>query len=66
MANNLLSYGGNLDILHRSLTDEPVDLVYQDPPSRMTRPPGILGRPHHSLSPRNSMGDTSYERVPTE
>lgn len=27
-----LSYGDNLDILRRNLTDESVDLVYLDPP----------------------------------
>jgi site-specific DNA-methyltransferase (adenine-specific) len=32
MADNLLYYGDNLDILRRYVKDESVDLVYLDPP----------------------------------
>ncbi len=32
VANNLLYYGDNLDILRRYVKDESVDLVYLDPP----------------------------------
>ena len=32
MADNLLYYGDNLDVLRRYVKDETVDLVYLDPP----------------------------------
>ena len=32
MANNLLDYGDNLEVLRRHIKDESVDLVYLDPP----------------------------------
>jgi site-specific DNA-methyltransferase (adenine-specific) len=42
MADNLLSYGDNLDILRRSLKDETVDLVYLDPPFKSNRDYNVL------------------------
>jgi len=36
MADNLLYYGDNLDILRRYVKDECIDLVYLDPRSRAT------------------------------
>ena len=32
MADNVLYYGDNLDILRRYVKDETVDLIYLDPP----------------------------------
>ena len=32
MNTNVLYYGDNLDILHRYIEDESVDLIYLDPP----------------------------------
>ncbi len=32
MADNLLYYGDNLDILRRHIKDETIDLIYLDPP----------------------------------
>lgn len=32
MHENLLYYGDNLDVLHRYIPDESIDLVYLDPP----------------------------------
>jgi DNA modification methylase len=42
MATNRLYYGDNLDVLHRYVRDESVDLVYLDPPFNSARDYNIL------------------------
>jgi adenine specific DNA methylase Mod len=42
MADNLLYYGDNLDILRRYLKDETVDLVYLDPPFKSNQDYNVL------------------------
>jgi hypothetical protein len=37
MAENVLYYGDNLEILRRYIKDDSVDLVYLAPPSKVTR-----------------------------
>ena len=44
MAPNTLYYGDNLDILHRYVQDESVDLVYLDPPFNSNQTFNILFR----------------------
>jgi site-specific DNA-methyltransferase (adenine-specific) len=39
---NTLYYGDNLDILHRYLKDETVDLVYLDPPFKSNQDYNVL------------------------
>jgi hypothetical protein len=43
MADNLLYYGDNLDVLRRYVTDESVDLVYLDPPFNSGSSPNRVG-----------------------
>lgn len=42
MAENLLFYGDNLDVLRRHIADESVDLVYLDPPFKSERDYNVL------------------------
>lgn len=42
MAENVLYYGDNLEILRRYIEDESVDLVYLDPPFKSDRDYNIL------------------------
>ncbi len=42
MADNLLCYGDNLDILRRYIKDETVDLVYLDPPFKSNHDYNVL------------------------
>jgi site-specific DNA-methyltransferase (adenine-specific) len=42
MANNVLYYGDNLEILRRYIKDESVDLVYLDPPFKSDQDYNIL------------------------
>ncbi len=42
MAENLLYYGDNLDILRRYVKDETVDLVYLDPPFKSNQDYNVL------------------------
>jgi hypothetical protein len=42
MADNLLYYGDNLDILQRYVKDETVDLVYLDPPFKSNQDYNVL------------------------
>jgi site-specific DNA-methyltransferase (adenine-specific) len=42
MAENVLYYGGNLEILRRYIKDESVDLVYLDPPFKSDQDYNIL------------------------
>ena len=46
MADNVLYYGDNLDVLKRHIKDETVDLVYLDPPFNSNQ----LGRRCRALS----------------
>jgi DNA modification methylase len=51
MAENILYYGDNLEILRRYIEDESVDLVHLDPPFKSNQDYNILfaGRGLHSL-----------------
>ena len=42
MAENTLYYGDNLDILHRYIKDETVDLIYLDPPFKSNQDYNVL------------------------
>jgi site-specific DNA-methyltransferase (adenine-specific) len=42
MAENKLFYGDNLDVLHRYVRDESVDLMHLDPPFRSYQDYNIL------------------------
>lgn len=42
MADNMLYYGDNLDVLRRHVADESVDLVYLDPPFQSSRDYNVL------------------------
>jgi adenine specific DNA methylase Mod len=42
MADNLLSYGDNLDVLQRHIKDESVDLIYLDPPFKSNQDYNVL------------------------
>lgn len=42
MADSLLYYGENLDVLRRHVKDESVDLVYLDPPFNSARNCNVL------------------------
>jgi len=42
MAENVLYYGDNLEILRRYIEDESVDLVYLDPPFKSNQDYNIL------------------------
>jgi len=42
MADNILYYGDNLEILRRYIKDESVDLVYLDPPFKSDQDYNIL------------------------
>ena len=42
MAENILYYGDNLEILRRYIEDESVDLVYLDPPFKSNQDYNIL------------------------
>jgi DNA modification methylase len=42
MADNLLYYGDNLDILQRYIKDETIDLVYLDPPFKSNQDYNVL------------------------
>lgn len=42
MADNVLYYGDNLDILRRYVDDESVDLVYLDPPFKSQQDYNVL------------------------
>jgi 16S rRNA G966 N2-methylase RsmD len=42
MADNLLYYGDNIDILHRYVNDETVALVYLDPPFKSNQDYNVL------------------------
>ena len=42
MADNLLFYGDNLDVLRRHIDDESVDLVYLDPPFKSDQSYNVL------------------------
>jgi DNA modification methylase len=42
MAENVLYYGDNLDILHRYIEDETVDLIYLDPPFKSEQDYNVL------------------------
>jgi DNA modification methylase len=44
---NILYYGDNLDILHRYVADESVDLVYLDPPFNSNATYNVLFAEHH-------------------
>lgn len=46
MADNLLYYGDNLDILRRYVKDESVDLVYLDPPFNSNQDYNVLFKEH--------------------
>jgi 16S rRNA G966 N2-methylase RsmD len=39
---NLLYYGDNLDVLHRHVKDDTVDLVYLDPPFKSNQDYNVL------------------------
>jgi hypothetical protein len=49
MADNLLYYGDNLDILQRYVKDETVDLVYLDPPFKSNQDYNVLFGPNLTL-----------------
>ncbi len=42
MADNLLFYGDNLDILRRYIKDETIDLIYLDPPFKNNQDYNVL------------------------
>ena len=42
MAENVLYYGDNLDILHRYIKDETIDLIYLDPPFKSNQDYNVL------------------------
>ena len=42
MAENVLYYGDNLDILRRYIKDETIDLVYLDPPFKSNQDYNVL------------------------
>ena len=44
LATNVLYYGGNLDILRRSLPDAAADLVSLDPPFNSNRDDNVIFR----------------------
>ena len=46
MAENILYYGDNLEILRRYIEDESVDLVYLDPPFKSDQDYNILFAEH--------------------
>jgi len=46
MADNLLFYGDNLDVLRRHIKDESVDLVYLDPPFKSNQDYNVLFAEH--------------------
>ena len=61
MAENVLYYGDNLDILRRYIHDESVDLVYLDPPFKSDQNYNILFAEHngtHSASQIKAFKDT--------
>ena len=47
MAENVLYYGDNLEILRRYIEDESVDLVYLDPPFKSDQDYNILFAEHN-------------------
>lgn len=47
MADNLLYYGDNLDILRRNVKDVSVDLVYLDSPFKSNQDYNVLFAEHH-------------------
>jgi len=51
MAENKLYYGDNLDVLHRYVKDESVDLVYLDPPFNSSQDYNVLfaGKGRHPV-----------------
>lgn len=46
MADNVLYYGDNLDVLRRYVKDESVDLIYLDPPFKSDQDYNVLFREH--------------------
>ena len=61
MAENLLYYGDNLDILRRHIKDESVDLVYLDPPFNSDQNYNVLFAEHNgskSAAQINAFEDT--------
>lgn len=50
MANNTLYFGDNLDILHRHIKDESIDLVYLDPPFNSNQDYNVLFKEHGGKS----------------
>src|SRR6266542_5905398 len=50
MADNILYYGDNLDVLRRHVKDESVDLVYLDPPFNSNQSYNVLFAEHGTRS----------------
>jgi len=55
MAENILYYGDNLDILRRYIRDETIDLIYLDPPFKSNQDYNVL------FAERNGSGAVANE-----
>jgi site-specific DNA-methyltransferase (adenine-specific) len=61
MADNLLYYGDNLDVLRRHIPNESVDLIYLDPPFNSNQDYNVLFKEHHgerAAAQIKAFGDT--------
>lgn len=69
MAENVLYYGDNLDILRRYVKDETVDLVYLDPPFNSAQTYNVLFAEHdgsHSAAQIKAFEDTWAWNIESE
>ena len=63
MAENVLYYGDNLEILRRYIEDESVDLVYLDPPFKSDQDYNILfAERNGSQAAAQNTGDFAVEK----
>lgn len=53
MADNVLYYGDNLDVLRRHIKDESVDLIYLDPPFNSNATYNVLFAEHSGAKAAN-------------